>query len=298
MNDEQITQSNWNQYSSIMANLPVNTDIVVFPEMTLNKKTRAIETPEPGVNSSPCNNSTLTSDNLLKLISCSVQNYRRYVVVNVITKAKCPDKEMEENKDPRNCSATSDGFSYYNTNLVFDRSGVIISRYRKFNLFGEEVDKPFKPALQTFETDFGVTFGHFICFDMMFRSPALEIVRSGVTDVIFTTMWFSELPYLTAVQVQQNWAYVNNVNLIASGANNHLVGSTGSGIYAGRKGSIISTMEGTNVTRVLFGEVPKRILGNNQLTLQNNAMRYSKHEMKPLKLKRDQLDRYSIRFCK
>lgn len=280
-----------------MDSLPGNIDIVVFPEMTLNKMMTAFETPEPESNNSPCDNSTVANDNLLKLISCAAKNHHRYLVVNVITKAKCPDGEMIENKDTRNCTDRSDGFSYYNTNLVFDRNGTIISRYRKFNLFGEEVDKPFKPALQTFETDFGVTFGHFVCFDMMFRSPALELVRSGITDIIFPTMWFSELPFLTAVQVQQNWAYVNNVNLIAAGANNPLVGSSGSGIYAGRKGPLGLTMQGTNETNVLIAEVPKRISKNSQLTLTNKSNRYSKMQMKPLKLKRDQLDRYSITFC-
>lgn len=278
-----------------MTNIPQNTDIVVFPEMTLNKMTTAFETPEPSARISPCDDSS--SANLLKLISCSAKNFRRYVVVNAITKARCPDAEMIENKDPRNCSARPDGLSYYNTNLVFDRTGVIISRYRKFNLFGEQVDKPFKPTLQTFETDFGVTFGHFICFDMMFRSPAVELARSGITDIIFATMWFSELPFLTAVQVQQNWAYVNNVNLLASGANNHIVGSTGSGIYAGRKGSISSVMEGSHVTRALTGTVPKRIPSNENVQLRNNAMRYTKQQMSGLKLKRDQLDRYAIKFC-
>lgn len=280
-----------------MANLPQNIDIVVFPEMTLNTMSTAFETSEPGVVEAPCDSSTIPQTGLFRLISCSARTYKRYVVVNAVTKARCPDLEMVENKDPRNCSSRPDGFSYYNTNLVFDRNGAMISRYRKFNLFGEQVDKPFKPALQTFHTDFGVTFGHFICFDMMFRSPAIELARSGVTDIIFTTMWFSELPYLTAVQVQQNWAFMNNVNLLASGANNPIVGSTGSGIYAARKGSLISTMEGKNVTQVLVATVPKRIQRNDRLNVVNNAMRYPKDQMIELKLKRDQLDRYSIKYC-
>lgn len=42
--------------------------------------------------------------------------------------------------------------SYYNTNVVFDRNGTVISRYRKFNLWVVEekkVDKPFKPTMVT-----------------------------------------------------------------------------------------------------------------------------------------------------
>lgn len=76
-------------------------------------------------------------------------------------------------------------------------------------------------------------------------------------------MWYSQLPFLTAVQVQQNWAFLNNVNLLGSGANNPTVGSTGTGIFAGRKGSLISVMEGTNETKLYTAIVPKIGLGDN-----------------------------------
>ncbi|KAG4065202.1 hypothetical protein HA402_007599 [Bradysia odoriphaga] len=135
--------------------------------------------------------------------------------------------------DPRKCTDRDDGFSYYNTNVVFDRIGTLISRYRKFNLFGERVDKPFKPSIAYFDTDFGVRFGHFICFDLQFRSPALELVRDyNITDIVFTSMWYSELPFLTAVQFQKYWVYSTDVNLLAAGSNNPGVASTRSGIYA------------------------------------------------------------------
>lgn len=272
-------------------------DIVVFPEMTLNGILTAVELPPSNFDKAYCDESTIPLGNLVKSISCAAKNGDRYIVVNIVTKTKCPDAEMIADEDPRNCTDSRDGFFYFNTNVVFDRRGVVISKYRKFNLFGEAVDKPFKPALVTFKTDFGVEFGHFICFDLAFRYPALELVRRGITDIIFTTMWFSELPFLTAVQFQQNWAYANNVNLLASGANNVEVGSTGSGIYAGRKGAIMSTMEGSSNTRIIVATVPKRIPANERQVIIHSASRYTKEEMKPLKLKRDQLDRYTIKFC-
>lgn len=54
-----------------------------------------------------------------------------------------------------------------------------------------------EPELATFETDFGVTFGTFICFDILFEKPALQLVREGVKHIIFPSMWFGELPFLT-----------------------------------------------------------------------------------------------------
>lgn len=50
----------------------------------------------------------------------------------------------------------------------------------------------------------------------------------------------------SGVQIQQMWAYKNNVNLLSAGANNPSVGSSGTGIYAGRLGPLASTMSGTD----------------------------------------------------
>jgi predicted amidohydrolase len=294
------------QYIKIMTDAPSNLDIIVFPEMTLNEFETAVEVPDVKDNVSPCVSDDYSSENVVKRISCAAKNFRRYVVVNIVTKVQCPDPEMIENKDPRSCKDRKDGLSYYNTNVVFDRNGTLISRYRKFNLFGEAVNKPYKPAMVVFETDFGIKFGHFICFDLMFRRPALELVRltsdklellKDIQDIIFATMWFSELPFLTAVQVQQNWAYSNDVNLLAAGANNPEFGSTGTGIYSGRYGSIISVMEGSNRTTLYSATVPKKRISNKNQEIEHKAIRYAKEQMKPLTLKRDQLDSYKLQFC-
>lgn len=298
MTSAELLASNLAKYLEIMTNAPSTLDIIIFPESTLNGMLTAVETPEPKDNVSPCESENYLEGNLLKTLSCSARNHRRYVVVDITTKAACPDEDMIANNDTRNCSDRADGMSYYNTNVVFDRNGTLISRYRKFNLFGEAVDKPFKPSMVSFETDFGVKFGHFICFDLMFRYPALELVRNhNVTDIVFTTMWFSEMPFLTAAQVQKNWAYTNNVNLLAAGANNPSVGSTGSGIYAARKGSLISVMEGSDKTNLYTAVVPKVGLGDGIRIIENHVRR-PREEVASLKLKRDQLDKYNMRFCK
>lgn len=281
-----------------MTNAPPDLDIIVFPEMTLNQLETAYEIPEVVEKITPCDNSSYAQDNLVKQLSCAAKTFRRYTVVNMVTKAKCPDSDMIAQNDPRNCTDRDDGFSYYNTNVVFDRNGTVISRYRKFNLFGERVDKPFQPSMVYFDTNFGVRFGHFICFDLQFRYPALELVRTlNITDIVFTSMWYSELPFLTAVQLQQYWAYSNNVNLLASGSKNPAVASTGTGIYAGRKGSLISVMEGNSSSKLYTATVPKRGIGDN-IQINEQAVRYSKYEMASLDLWRDQLEPYSIRFCK
>lgn len=168
-----------------------------------------------------------------------------------------------------------------------------IFRYRKYNLFGEAgITQPTSPDIRKFTTDFGVTFGHFICFDLMFQTPALELIDQGVKDIIFPTMWFSELPFLSAVQIQQNWAHSNDVNFLGAGANQPSVGSGGSGIYSGKSGALISTMTGQPTTRLLVHEVPK--IPGNQVPQTSPA--YSGSDLDNFKLKRDQLDIYNFRM--
>lgn len=51
------------------------------------------------------------------------------------------------------------------------------------------------PEYVRFTTDFGVTFGTFTCFDIIFEEPAIGLVEKyNVTDFVFPTAWFSELP--------------------------------------------------------------------------------------------------------
>lgn len=212
-------------------------DIMVFPEGTLNSIDTASFVPNPEDNIFAC--SDLDYEPVVRDLSCYARSFQKYLVINLIEKAPCP-----EAGDQRPCAR--DGLYRFNTNVVFDRNGVVIARYRKFNLFSEPgINTTVNAELVKFKTDFGVTFGTFICFDLMFDKPALQLVQSGVTDIAFSTMWFSELPFLTAVQIQQGWAFENNVNLLAAGANYPKVGSTGTGVYAGKRGRIVSIMSHT-----------------------------------------------------
>ena len=112
----------------------------------------------------------------------------------------------------------------YNTNLVFDRSGVLVAKHWKENLFMEPIfDVPSQPAFTTFTTDFGVNFGTFICFESLWErafelvqkvfrtlqeTPDVSLLRfqyPNVTDIVFPTAWVDEVPFLTAAQVKDNY---------------------------------------------------------------------------------------------
>lgn len=182
-------------------------------------------------------------------MSDAAGNASIYVLVNIV--------EVEECNEAVSCTKS---FSLYNTNIVFNRYGCIISRYRKFNLFREKsMTTPEHARMEIFTTDFGVTFGHFICFDILFKSPAYDMVLSNITHIIFPSMWYSQFPFLTSLQLQQNFAYRNNIVLLASGANSPSFGSTGSGIFIGKHGPAQSILSCQNETKLIISKVPKDI---------------------------------------
>ncbi|KAJ2942846.1 hypothetical protein O0L34_g15035 [Tuta absoluta] len=249
-------QTNLQNYKQHIANAAQqDADIVVFPEMTLTSGGFASVVPIHSLLKEfpvPAERPDLY-DQVLVNMSSAAREHQVYVVVNIQEEVDCTNSVPtgEECPDPKRY--------LFNTNVVFDRNGAVIDRYRKINLFGEFSRTPaLNPDLGVFTTDFGVTFGHFICFDLMFQVPAVQTVEKlNLTDIIFTTMWFSEMPYLTAVQIQESYAYALNVNFLASGANNVRVGSAGSGIYSGKRGALVSTMPGLPATRLLVSRVPK-----------------------------------------
>lgn len=128
----------------------------------------------------------------------------------------------------------------------------------------------------------------FTCFDIQFETPALTLTRNNITDIIFPTMWYSELPFLTALQVQQMFAQETNVNFLAAGANYPSRGSGGSGIYHGVYGPVIYGYEKAGDTNLYTAEIGK---STNILEEYNEAeIDQQGKEMDDFLLIRDQVD--------
>ncbi|KAM0726634.1 Vanin-like protein 1 [Formica fusca] len=236
-----------------------NADIIVFPEngLTTFKFPKREEMqdwttiiPSASSNYTPCTDSTIKVSEALKKISCAARNNTIYVVINIAEKLPCTEDVCPKDK-----------MFYYNSNVVFDRTGKIIARYRKTNFLGErQFNVISEPKIVIFDTDFGVKFGTLICFDILFYEPALQLTRDHqITDIVYSTTWFSEAPFLTAVQTQAGWSFSEDVNFLASGYNEPASGSTGSGIYLGREGIGKAIMSKTTRDEILVFEVPKKI---------------------------------------
>ena len=163
-----------------------------------------------------------------------------------------------------NTTCPSDGRHVYNIALVFDEGGKLIAKYRKMHIFSlckGCFDTPASVDVVTFQTSFGVEFGLFICFDLVYPHPAADLaLRRGVRHIAYPTSWINYPPFLTATQMQQAWSRRFGAAVLA--ANNGDTGKSGSGIYVGGKALATyfnASRTGTADNAVLVAKVPKAL---------------------------------------
>ena len=239
--------------------------IVVFPEYgltgflytsrgPLSEQLEQIPNNPSGERILPCNNSSFNISPSFQKLSCLARSYRIALVVNTGDKQPCMTR------DPH-CPPS--GFYQYNTNIAFDSDGCYLAKYHKRHLYGGETNLYDTPAVEmvSFTTNFGVTFGTFTCFDILFDSPAMKLVEKGVKNFIFPTYWGSEFPALVSTAVQQSWSMLTSTSLIA--ANIHCqdeyclslldMPATGSGIYM--NGTVLSGYISGNIFKAGYGVV-------------------------------------------
>ena len=236
-------------------------NIIVFPEYGIfvgslpNVLECLEEVPDPakpetkfdsGKNYCSLKGQTKNEFSVLTELSCIAERNNIYVVANFGSKERCePNTEIGELRCP------AEGFLTFNTNVVFDAQGNFVSRYRKYHLFGDAYNKAPKPELIHFKTPFG-TFGQFICFDILFKDPAIDLIEENKIDtILFPSNWFDNVPLLTAIQVQDFWSLRNNVNLLAANNLQPFVGTTGSGIYSIDNSSIYVSASSTSPQLIL-----------------------------------------------
>ena len=123
-------------------------------------------------------------------------------------------------------------------------------------------------------------------------------------------MWFSEVPFLTAAQTQQSWAFKNNVVLLSAGANIPSQGSTGSGVFIGKHGALDLIMAPKRISKLLIHTIPKDINSFDASKHNRTAEKYSPVELDSLKLtsfspafsrglpNNNEAEEYLIRSCK
>lgn len=123
---------------------------------------------------------------------------------------------------------TEDG-RHFNTSVVFDRSGDIVSTYRKKNLFQNDLEewshsvvhnevRLLSPGedIETFKAD-DVTFGNSICYDLRFPELYQRLKAEG-SEIVFAPAAFTQLTgrrdweKLIRARASENGCYVVAAN--------------------------------------------------------------------------------------
>ncbi|XP_063872191.1 pantetheinase-like isoform X2 [Scylla paramamosain] len=229
--------------------LPSGADILVTPEYAMQSLFVDKENifpvtqyvPDPELHAVPC---TLTDEGLnrkaLRILSCAAQENELYLVVDIPETSPCSPEAAAHNPFANALDTAyecpPDGRIYYNSQVVFDRNGTVIARYRKKNLYLEPFFKPGVESDETalFVTDFGVVFSLQVCFDIAYLHPGLSnVVQRGVKDVAMSTAWVDILPFFVAPSVQNGWSRALGVNLLVAGHHLPELAKLGSGIFRG-----------------------------------------------------------------
>lgn len=167
------------------------TQILVFPEFglmpstidnidrTLVGEVAEVIPNEMGV-FVPCNNEEFHDRPILYRASCAAKLYGMSVLVNMVDWVDC------NYESDANCP--SDQHYQYNTDVVFDEQGILVVKYHKSHEWPSlkpAYDQPLQPSEVVYKASFGVNFGLFICFDIMFPDPAKKLVDQGISYFLY-----------------------------------------------------------------------------------------------------------------
>ncbi|UPR02886.1 carbon-nitrogen hydrolase [Chloropicon primus] len=185
----------------------------------------------------------------LSRLSCTARTLGSYLVANVLEVVV--EAEGEEK------------YKLFNTDVAFDRSGALVAKYWKWHTFGLDslIDEPDakERSPSSFETDFGVTFGLFICFDIEFENPTQVLLDRGVSHFAYSSAWVNNPPFGFATEIQQGWSRATGAALLAANIGTD-PSRSGSGIFfEGKELASDFDVNSARADRIISAEIPKRV---------------------------------------
>jgi len=182
-------------------------------------------------------------------ISCLARKYRMALVVDVGDVQRCSDSKVVST-----CSNRTDGRAQYNTALAFDEDGVLLTKYHKRHLYFESdwYDVEIPGSKRHFTPQFGVTFGVFICADIVGETS------ETYTDFAFPT-WWDNYAWVghNATEEQIIWSGDHSVNFLAANDGDG-TDASGSGIYTqGKPLAMWNNLSGGPLNKFLWATVPR-----------------------------------------
>lgn len=174
----------------------------------------------------PCSDDTFKDRPILQKLSCLAREYKVVLIANMGDIQPCNHEPCPDDKK-----------YHFNTNVVFETDGILVAKYHKINLYAGEAiyfnsGSYSNNTCVSFDTSFGVKFGTFTCYDLLFREPANCLLSKNVQNFVLPTAWGSSYPFYMSIAVQQGWSRKHSVNFLAANQHFKLSYSTGSGVYS------------------------------------------------------------------
>ena len=191
-------------------------EMIIFPEFSLFSPTSRSQVEDLCENISkfgaiPCDDPDNSNDNrtsadsnhddefsVVKQLSCIARQYGLYLLANF-------------------CNL--DGDNIWNSNLVFDRHGALITEYRKSHVYLNKVfDQPSEPDYVTVNASFNngtQTLGLFMCKDILYPTPGPELRKRGIVSFAYNS--FIDFKIVSKPMFQL-WSEEHSAILLASNA--------------------------------------------------------------------------------
>lgn len=208
--------------------------------------------PNPSEAWNPCEQPLrFPNTRVLNRLSCMAKESKIYLVANMGDIKSCD----------KNCP--KDGRYQFNTNVVFDATGILISRYHKRNMYDETPLFDSSPSVEyaIFETPFG-TFGTVVCFDILNYFPTqILLEEKNIRNLIVTSAWNAFFPFVLPIQMYSGLAKRNHINVIAANIRNQDYMMASSGVF-GANTEVFSDPDFTSPTgELLIADLtdPKKI---------------------------------------
>lgn len=191
--------------------------VLVFPEFGLTPgpaKQRSDfypymeKIPESTAGVTPCDDSSFADRPILQRMSCAAKQNQQLLLIDMIDNVSCSAET--DTKCP------SDGHYQYNTAVIFDRTGKLVIKYHKSHevksLQDEGYDVPETPSQVTYQSDFGVEFGVFVCFDIMFEDPPKKLRDRGVEHFLYPVAQGN----IGESTIIEGWSKNNNATVLSA----------------------------------------------------------------------------------
>jgi len=185
---EAVLNENLDIYESLIARAAdYGAQVIVFPEFGLapvddsNRTALAfvaesVPSPEEAVQMRQPYSKTLQP--ILARLSAAAKKHALPVLVNMVDSVPCSSGS----------DCADDGVYLYNTNVLLDATGALVARYHKSNEWPglmPPYDQVAEGEYATWTAPFGVQFGIFTCFDILWHSPAVDYVDAGISHFLY-----------------------------------------------------------------------------------------------------------------